>query len=85
MSRGAKDLIACIALVAFITWLLGVFGPQIDARTADQVQASKDFDRDMRAAAYCRQLHGEASMEWSASGELVCIPRQGKKVIASNY
>ena len=85
MSHGLKDLFLCIALVAFITWLLGVFGPQLDEKTAAQVQEANDLQRDLNDAAMCRQKFGEASFVHTADGTLVCIPRHGKRIIASNY
>ena len=85
MSQGLKDLIACCVLVALITWLLGVFGPALDQKTAAQVQAAVELDRDLKAAAFCRREFGEASMVHTERDEIVCIPRRGKSVTASNY
>ena len=88
------DLAAVVALVALVSWALAWLGPALDdldatQRTAQtavdaQTQADLDWHRDMAAAALCRQQHGEASFTWTAAGELVCIPRHGKKVLASN-
>ena len=83
------DLILVTAIVAAIAYLLGVFGPSLDERDSAssrdaQTQAQRDTRRDLAAAALCREQHGETGFTWTAAGELVCIPRHGKKVLASN-
>ena len=88
------DLILVTAVVLAIAYLLGVFGPGLDdldatrltaqAAVDAQTQADLDWHRDMAAAALCRSQHGETSFTWTAAGDLVCIPRHGKKVLASN-
>ena len=37
---------------------------------------------DLAAARVCRLRHGEASFQWTAAGNLVCVPRRGKQVAA---
>jgi hypothetical protein len=85
----ALDVLMVVTVAGFICWLLGVFGPSLDERDSAssrdaQTQAQREFKRDMAAAALCREQHGEAGFTWTAAGELVCIPRHGKKVLASN-
>jgi hypothetical protein len=88
----ALDVLMVVTVAGFICWLLGVFGPGLDERDMRQSaalsdaqrQAERDLRRDMAAAALCREQHGEAGFTWTAAGELVCIPRHGKKVLASN-
>ena len=89
------DLLIVICSTALLCWLLGVFGPALDSHVGEwpQSQALVDaqrsaistFKRDMAAAKLCREAHGEASYTWTAAGELVCIPRRGKRVLASNF
>ena len=38
--------------------------------------------RDLAAAKLCREEHGEASFTWTQAGQLVCIPRRGRAVLA---
>ena len=80
------DVLMVICVTAFACWLLGVFGPTLDmhdsANTTDaQHQAQAELRRDLAAARICREAHGDASFTWTAAGELVCIPRQGKHAI----
>ena len=78
-----------------ICYLVGVFGPALDSHHASewpqsqalvdaQRAAVREFHKDMAAAKLCRQEHGESSFTWTAAGELVCIPRHGKRQLASN-
>ena len=46
-----------------------------------QIDAARALRRDLAAAAVCREQHGEAGYTWTAAGELVCIPRRGKRVV----
>ena len=88
------DVIAIVALVGALTWLLGVFGPGLDSHDDEmsqaaalsdaQDQAQREFRRDMASARICREAHGEASFSYTADGQLVCIPRHGRRVLASN-
>ena len=82
----ALDVLMVVTIAGFLCWLLGVFGPGLDTTppTEEQTQAQREFKRDMAAAKLCREQHGEAGFTWTAAGELVCIPRHGKKVLASN-
>ena len=74
--------------------LVGVFGPALDSHASEWPQsqalvdaqraAVREFHKDMAAAKLCRQEHGESSFTWTAAGELVCIPRHGKRQLASN-
>lgn len=41
-----------------------------------QIAAAKALRRDMAAAALCRETIGESLISWTASGELVCVPRR---------
>ena len=50
------------------------------AVTDAEEQAARELRRDLAAARLCRELHGEAGYQWSAAGEVVCIPRRGKRV-----
>jgi hypothetical protein len=49
------------------------------AVTDAQEQAARELRRDLAAARLCRELHGEAGYQWSAAGEVVCVPRRGKR------
>jgi hypothetical protein len=75
-------LLYAFAVAALLGMLLGAGGNALD-----EFDHQKDVRlyRDRLAAEHCRERHGESSFEYSASGELVCIPRHGKKVIASTY
>ena len=88
------DVICVAALVGLFTFLLAFVGPSLDDHSAEmrstqalsdaQKQAARELRRDMAAAALCREQHGEAGYQFTAAGELVCIPRHGKKTLASN-
>jgi hypothetical protein len=41
-----------------------------------QRQARADYQRELRDAARCRQLHGEAALVWTADDMPVCVPRR---------
>ena len=60
-------------------------GPAMDAQGTNRERAQREFRRDLQAAQFCREQFGEASYQWAESGELVCIPRHGKKVVASFF
>ena len=88
------DVLSLIFTVCAFLYLLGIFGPNRD-RQVSQYHESQSlidaeraalsaFKRDMAAAKLCRQEHGEAGFTYTADGELVCIPRHGKRVLASN-
>ena len=89
------DLLIVILGALLICYLVGVFGPALDSHHASewpqsqalvdaQRAAVREFHKDMAAAKLCRQEHGESSFTWTAAGELVCIPRHGKRQLASN-
>ena len=88
------DLALVAVGVLTISVLLGFVGPHLDDHGGEmrqsqnlsdaQRQAQRELHRDLAAAALCREQHGEASYQWTAAGELVCIPRHGHKVLASN-
>ena len=74
-----------IAIGASVIALGLIFiGPSLDSYDASKEKSSREFRRDMQAAQYCRELHGESGFEWTENGELVCIPRRGKKFVAPN-
>lgn len=82
----ALDVLMVVCVTAFACWLLGVFGPSLDAydsgsTNAARSQAKRELRRDLAAAKLCREAHGESSFQWTAADELVCIPRQGKHAI----
>lgn len=43
-----------------------------------QKQAAAETRRDMAAARACRETHGNSGYQWTADGELVCVPRKKK-------
>lgn len=49
----------------------------VQAQQAQRMAASRDF----AAARQCRREYGEADYRWTASGQLVCVPRKGKAVV----
>ena len=51
------------------------------AVTDAEHQAARDLRRDRAAARLCHDLHGEAVHAYNDAGELVCIPRRGKRVV----
>ena len=77
-----------------ICYLVGVFGPALDSHARDWPQsqalvdaqraAVREFHKDMAAAKLCRETHGESLVRWTAAGELVCVPRHGKRQLAYN-
>lgn len=89
-----SDLVFTVALVSFFAVLLGVIGPSLDDHSDEmrvaadltdaQAQAQRELRRDLASAAICREAHGESSFTYTQSGQLVCIPRKGKQVLASN-
>ena len=76
---GLMRIIFVFALTAAFAYVLGGLGHQLDAHSSTEDAASEDYRRDLRAAQYCRETHGESTFQWANSGELVCIPRHGKK------
>ena len=88
------DLLIVILGALLICALVGVFGPALDNHASEwpasqalvdaQHAAVREFHKDMAAAKLCRQAHGESGFTWTADGELVCIPRHGKRQLASN-
>jgi hypothetical protein len=61
-------------------------GPVIESHDLhNEEQAKRAFRRDLQAAEFCRQMHGEAGYEWKDDGELVCIPRHGKKTVQQDF
>ena len=90
------DLLIVICGAALLCWLLGVFGPALDAHASEWPQsqalvdaqraAVREFHKDMAAAKLCRETHGESLVRWTAAGELVCVPRHSKQAqrLASN-
>jgi hypothetical protein len=90
------DLLIVICGAALLCWLLGVFGPALDAHASEwpasqalvdaQRAAVREFNKDMAAAKLCRETHGESLVRWTAAGELVCVPRHSKQAqrLASN-
>lgn len=88
------DMIGVIVMVGLIVWLIGYYGPSLDNHASEWPQskalidaqraASQAFRKDMAAAKLCRQEHGESGFTWTAAGELVCVPRHGKRQLASN-
>jgi hypothetical protein len=80
--------LAVLAIAAVTSWL----GPALDDVQTElavqqslvdaQKQAQAELRRDLAAAALCRHQHGEAGYTWNAAGQLVCIPRRGKTVLA---
>ena len=88
------DLLIVILGALLICYLVGVFGPALDSHASEWPQsqalvdaqraAVREFHKDMAAAKLCRETHGESSFTWTAAGELVCIPRHGKRHLASN-
>jgi hypothetical protein len=87
------DLLIVICGAALLCWLLGVFGPSLDAKTSEWPQsqalidaqraAVSEFHKDMAAAKLCRQSHPGSLVRWTAAGELVCVPVPAKQ-LASN-
>jgi hypothetical protein len=72
------NVLLVICLAGSICWLLGVFGPALDAAAAPsdaEIQAQHEYRKELAAAKLCRETHGESLVSWSAAGELVCIPR----------
>jgi hypothetical protein len=53
---------------------------QSQALNDAQQQAAREFRKDMAAAKLCRETVGESSIQWTAAGSLVCVPRTGKAV-----
>ena len=43
-----------------------------------QKQAAEETKRDLAAARLCRESHGNSGYQWTADGELVCVPRKRK-------
>lgn len=90
-----RDLVNVTALVAILAGLLSFVGPAIDDYTAaaDQAkaaseaeaQAARELRRDLAAAKLCRLSHGEAGFTWTASGQLVCIPRHGNRIVETDF
>lgn len=53
---------------------------QARAMEQQQREDARALRRDMAAAAMCREQHGEAGYTFTEAGQLVCIPRRGRKV-----
>ena len=88
-----SDLVWVALAVLFIVFVTAALGPSLDDIEADlatqqslvdaQEQADADLRRDLAAAQLCRYTVGESSFTWTAAGQLVCIPRRGKQVVAN--
>lgn len=72
----------CVLSVAV---LLGAGGAWLDDYDRIKSMQSRGMRRDLHAAQYCRELHGQSGYQWAESGELVCIPRHGKRKTESNF
>lgn len=99
MSRTECEALTTLVLILVFAAVLGVLGQALDEHSehtsrardarrelvADNTLGDSRLRRDLAAAAYCRQVHGEAGFTWTAAGKLACIPRRGKQVFASNF
>lgn len=56
---------------------------QVLALRDAQRQEDATLRRDLAAAKMCRLEHGESSYTWTASNELVCLPRKGRAVLVA--
>lgn len=69
-----------------IASILLFIGPVIESHDLrNKEQSKRAFRRDLQAAQFCRELHGESGYEWKDGGELVCIPRHGKKTVQQDF
>lgn len=83
------DVALALALAACLSMSVQLDAPgdlQTLAATALAVtdaeqQAALELRRDRAAAKRCHDLHGEAGHAYNDAGELVCIPRRGKRVV----
>lgn len=77
------DLAIVVVASALLCYLLGVFGPALDAHAGEyhesqalvdaQRVAVQSFKKDMAAAKLCRTTHPGSLIRWTADGELVCV------------
>lgn len=74
------NLVLAFAAASALGVLLGAGGNAMDRRDAQRA-----FTREMQAAQHCREAYGDASFTFTASGELVCIPRHGKAVADQSF
>ena len=79
------DVALVSAVAALFTYLLLFAGPQLDNYSFSADPARRAFHRDLEAAQFCREQHGESSYQWAENGELVCIPRRGKKSVERTF
>lgn len=85
-----SDLIATVAMVLLIVWLLGVYGPSLDEPpdspvvTDAQAAAMHEYMQELSVAKACRLEHGESLVRRTADGGFVCLPRNRGR-IASNH
>lgn len=73
------DLLGVIAMVAVITYLLGVYGPSLDERaslaTQDAQRAARlEMHKSMADAKVCREQAPGSLIRYTADGQLVCVP-----------
>lgn len=97
MTNAERDGLSTLGLVLAFVVVLGALGQSMDAhdanRQADRQQSithgtshqGTELRRNLSAADLCRDRHGEAGFTWTAAGKLVCIPRRGKQILASNF
>lgn len=71
------DLLMVLFLVGFVCWLLGVFGPALDAhsQTDAEKKAQTEFRKELAEAKMCRETVGESLIRHTADGQTVCVPR----------
>lgn len=91
MKSAITNLIATVAITLLIGTALSTAhlldeqdgrAEMAQARQLEQQQReeARTLRRDLAAAALCREQHGEAGYTFTEAGQLVCIPRRGRKV-----
>ncbi len=91
MKSAITNLIATVAITLLIGTALSTAhlldeqdgrAEMAQARQLEQQQReeARALRRDLAAAAMCREQHGEAGYTFTEAGQLVCIPRHGRKV-----